>query len=133
MCIRDSPTLAQQHLPEESVLDLYYRSDAKVIQGWRNDHREVSPNRFYPSASAAQLKYKWSTVRADSQRQRDDGYSATYGRRPRNRLERAETVAGDVISQQPQCPVCYEAYCDSEPVRIPRSLYCGHSCCTGEA
>ena len=120
----DALTLAQ-HLPEEPIPDIYSQSDAKVIQGWRHNRPNVSP-------SAAQPKYKWSIGSPASQRQRGGGYSTTYGRRPKNRLERAETLAGDIMGQQPECPVCYEAYCDSEPVRIPRSLHCGHSCCTGE-
>ena len=120
----DALTLASR---DEATPDIYSQSDARVIQGWRDGRSRVVPSQE-AGPGTAQPRYKWSI--GSPAYERRTGY-ATYGRQPRNLLERAETLAGDIIAQQPECPICFEAYCDDDPDRVPRNLQCGHSCCTG--
>ena len=121
----DALTLATQ---DEAPPDtLYSQSDARVIQGWRDSRSRVVPSQE-AGPGTAQPIFKWSIGSPAFDRRA--GY-ATYGRQPKNLLERAETLAGDIIAQQPECPICMEAYCDDDPAKVPRNLQCGHSCCTG--
>ena len=127
----DALTLAQ----EEPIPDVYSQSDGRVIQGWKDSRSRVAPTvEVHPGT--VQPVYKWSIGSPASQRHGRGGSAyATYGRQPRGpgryTLERAETLAEDIMGQQPECPVCMEAYCDDLPARVPRNLQCGHSCCTG--
>lgn len=108
---------AQHSSEESSSLDMYSRSDARVIQGWRQlkTTHQVHPGTVQPKLSiGSRALPKLGPVRQ------------------RKELERAEILAGDLMSQQPECPVCLEAYCESQRSKIPRSLHCGHSICTGE-
>ena len=120
----DALTLASR---DEAIPDIYSQSDARVIQGWRDSRSRVLPSQE-ACPGTAQPRYKWSIGSPVSDRR--TGY-ATYGRQPRNLLERAETLAGDIIAQPPECPICFDAYGDDDPAKVPRNLQCGHSCCTG--
>ena len=120
----DALTLASR---DDATPDIYSQSDARVIQGWRDSRSRVVPSQE-AGPGTVQPIFKWSIGSPASDRR--IGYAA-YGRQPRNLLERAETLAGDIIAQQPECPICFEAYCDDDPARVPRNLQCGHSCCTG--
>lgn len=120
----DALTLASR---DDAIPDIYSQSDARVIQGWRDSRSRVVPDQE-ACPGTAQPRFKWSIGSPASDRR--IGY-ANYGRHPRNLLERAETLAGDIIAQTPECPICYEAYCDDDPAKVPRNLQCGHSCCTG--
>ena len=117
----DALTLASR---DEATPDLYSQSDARVIQGWRDSRSHGHE----ACAGTAQPRFKWSIGSPASDRRA--GY-ATFGRQPRNLLDRAETLAGDIIAQPPECPICYYAYRDDDPAKLPRNLHCGHSCCTG--
>jgi hypothetical protein len=120
----DALTLASR---DEAAPNIYSQSDAKVIQGWKDSRSRVLPSQE-AGPGTAQPRFKWSIGSPASDRR--TGY-ATYGRQPRNLFERAETLAGDITAQPPECPICFDAYCDDDPAKVPRNLQCGHSCCTG--
>ena len=119
--LADRPLAAEQAAPDRSM---YSQSDARVIQGWKNSRPYASTQQVYPGT----MQPKYSMGSPSSKRPGAVG----SGREPRNHLERVDTLLGDVVGQQPECPVCYETFCDSESARVPRSLHCGHSFCTGE-
>ena len=130
----DALMLAHQHPPEQPTPnnDIYSKSDARVIQGWR-ERRPRATNQLVYSGTVGP-KYSFGSpglLRTGPIDSGSGGGGGNYTRR-RGELERAETLSGDMTGQQPECPVCLEAYCENEPARIPRSLHCGHGVCTGE-
>lgn len=113
---------AAQHPPEElSSSDRYSRSDATVIKGWRGSRPLTTTQQVLPGT----IQPKFSLGSPALLR------PGPVSMRKRKELQRAETLVGDLMGQQPECPVCLEAYCENHPSKIPRSLNCGHSICTG--
>ena len=124
----DALTLAQRPPEPEPIPDelLYSQSDARVIHQWRDSRPVVTGRQVFPET----MRPKYSI--GSQLRPRAGATGDRFGRQPRSRLIHAETVVGDLMGQQPECPVCLESFCESEPARAPRSLYCGHTFCTGE-